>query len=181
MWTSVVFPYCVQCCVITAQVDRAPSSPWSHGPWRPGELWLTYHPQSNGLLERWHRPLKVVLMARCDSTEWVFFHLPWVLSRLRTMLHEGCDTSAAEAVQGQPLVVPGEFLPPARWVAKRFVPASITWNNRSQNTYIPPGLQESTHVFVRHDHVRPALSLPYQGPFQVIQQQSYHDRSQQEA
>ena len=66
-------------------------------------------------------------------------------------------------------MVPGEFLPPARWVAKRFVPASITWNNRSQNTYNPPGLQESTHVFVRHDHVRPSLSLPYQGPFQVIQ------------
>ena len=51
-------------------------------------------------------------MARCDSTEWVF-HLPWVLLGLRTMPHKGCDTSAAEAVYGQPLVVPGEFLPPA--------------------------------------------------------------------
>ena len=101
------------------------------------------------------------LMARCDSTEWMF-HLPWVLLELRTMLNQGCDTSAAEAVYGQPLVVPGKFLPPApldlhaelqaaRWAAKRFVP--ITWNNRYQNTYIPPGLQEFTHVFVRQDQV----------------------------
>ena len=95
-----------------------------------------YHPQSNGLLERWHRPIKAALMARCDSTEWVF-HLPWVLLGLRTMPHEGRDTSAAEAVYGQLLVVPGEFLPPApldphadlqaaRWAAKRFVPAPVT-------------------------------------------------------
>ena len=35
--------------------------------------------------------------------------------------------------------------------------------------YIAPGRQESTHVFVRQDDVRPYLSPPYQGTFQVIQ------------
>ena len=145
--------------------------------------------QSNNLLERWHRPIKAALMAKCDSTEWVF-HFPWVLLGLGTMPHKGCDTSAAEAVYGQPLVVPGEFLPPApldphaelqaaRWAAKRLVPAPITWNNRSQNIYIPSGLP-----CVCAPGPRTPISVPTI-PRAILShpawQQSYYDRSQREA
>ena len=37
-----------------------------------------YHPQSNGLVERFHRNLKEALRARGDSPDW-FQALPWVL------------------------------------------------------------------------------------------------------
>ena len=109
-------------------------------------------------------------------------HLLWVLLGLLGPCHTK-DTIHQQRKQfmgNVPLVVSGDFLPPvpldphtelqaARWAAKIFVPAPITWNNRSQNTYILPGLQDSTHVLVRQDHVRPSLSPPYQVPFQVIQ------------
>jgi cleavage and polyadenylation specificity factor subunit 1 len=40
-----------------------------------------FHPQSNGMVERFHRRLKAALIARCSSPDWVA-HLPWVLLAL---------------------------------------------------------------------------------------------------
>ncbi len=41
-----------------------------------------YHPQSNGMVESFHRRLKYALRARCAAANWVD-HLPWVLMGLR--------------------------------------------------------------------------------------------------
>ena len=69
-----------------------------------------YHPQANGMVERFHRTLKASLTAICSSYDW-HSQLPWVLLGLRTMPKDGLTHSAAEMVYGQPLVVPGEFFP----------------------------------------------------------------------
>ncbi|XP_072134736.1 uncharacterized protein [Mobula birostris] len=69
-----------------------------------------YHPQSNGLVERFHRHLKSALMARLEGPNWVD-ELPWVLLGIRTAPKEDLHTSSAELVYGAPLVVPGEFIP----------------------------------------------------------------------
>ena len=69
-----------------------------------------YHPQANGMVERFHRTLKASLTARCSGNDW-HTQLPWVLLGLRTMPKDGLIHSAAEMVYGQPLVVPGEFFP----------------------------------------------------------------------
>ena len=69
-----------------------------------------YHPQANGIVERWYRTLKASLTARCSGSDW-HTQLPWVLLGLRTMPKDGLIYSAAEMVYGQPLVVPGEFFP----------------------------------------------------------------------
>ena len=70
----------------------------------------SYHPQANGMVERWHRTLKASLTARCSTSDWCS-QLPWVLLRLRTMPKDCLIHSSAEMVYGQPLVVPGEFFP----------------------------------------------------------------------
>jgi transposase InsO family protein len=67
-----------------------------------------YHPQANGLVERSHRQLKDALRAREAGVDWPA-HLPWVLLGLRAAPKEVSGISSAEAVLGQPLVLPGEL------------------------------------------------------------------------
>ena len=67
-----------------------------------------YNPESNGMIERFHRTLKAALMSRCSSSDWVS-QLPWVLLGLRTTPKEGMDVSSAEMVYGDPLHVPADF------------------------------------------------------------------------
>ena len=69
-----------------------------------------YHPQSNGIVERFHRHLKYALMARLTGPDW-FDELPWVLLGSRTVPQENLECSSAEMVYGAPLTVPGDFLP----------------------------------------------------------------------
>ncbi|XP_072895273.1 uncharacterized protein CCDC197 isoform X3 [Hemitrygon akajei] len=72
-----------------------------------------YHPQSNGLVERFHRHLKSALMAHLRGPNWVV-ELPWVLLGIHTALKEDLHASSAELVYGAPLAVPGEFIPAPR-------------------------------------------------------------------
>ena len=46
-----------------------------------------YHPQSNGLVERFHRRLKDALRSRAAAADW-HDHLPWVLLGIRTAFRE---------------------------------------------------------------------------------------------
>ena len=67
-----------------------------------------FHPQSNGMIERFHRSLKSALRARLEGPNWVD-ELPWVLLGVRTA-PEDLAASSAELVYGAPLTVPGDFL-----------------------------------------------------------------------
>lgn len=69
-----------------------------------------YHPQANGLCERFHRSLKAALRASLKDCGWVD-RLPWVMLGLRSAPKEDLQASSAELVYGQPLRVPGEFIP----------------------------------------------------------------------
>ena len=69
----------------------------------------SFHPQSNGIVERFHRQLKVSLRGRLAGTDW-FHHLPLVLLGLRSIPREDSSVSASEALFGSPLVLPREFL-----------------------------------------------------------------------
>ncbi|KAG5324085.1 POL4 protein, partial [Pseudoatta argentina] len=66
-----------------------------------------YHPESNGIIERWHRSLKTALMCH-GETQWTDT-LPVVLLGLRTCFKEDLGASVAELVYGTTLKVPGEF------------------------------------------------------------------------
>ena len=58
-----------------------------------------YHPQSNGLLERFHRRLKDALQSRAAAADW-HDHLPWVMLGIRASFREDNEFSPAEAIFG---------------------------------------------------------------------------------
>ena len=96
-----------------------------HGPQFTSSLWKelafilgfkvnttsAYHPQSNGMVERWHRSFKQSLRAKLEEfdTTWTQ-QLPLVLLGLRTCWRENVGFSTAEALYGTKLVLPNEFM-----------------------------------------------------------------------
>ncbi|XP_051898645.1 uncharacterized protein LOC127585315 isoform X2 [Pristis pectinata] len=139
-----------------------------------------YHPQSNGLVERFHRHLKSALMARLKGPNWVD-ELPWVLLGIRTAPKEDLRTSSAELVYGAPLVVPRDFIPalqdqgeqpPAvlqrlREKLGALAPIPTSWHGQAPSCQ-PKELRDCKFVFVRRGTPRAPLQRPYEGPFRVI-------------
>ena len=68
-----------------------------------------FHPQANGLVERFHRQLKNSLRACLAASDWCS-HLPWVLLGLCTAPREDSASSSAEAAYGSDLILPHQFL-----------------------------------------------------------------------
>ena len=152
-------------------------------------LTTSYHPEANGLVERFHRRLKESLMAQCgeDTNKW-FWRLPMALLAIRTTLKPDVGSSPAELVYGEGLAVPGELLPDVAFVeedltqqrkrmlgnlrveVERLQPTP-TSAHRQPRTYLPEDLESATHVFVRRGgHGHPPLTMPYVGPYKVESQ-----------
>ena len=138
-----------------------------------------YHPQANGLVERFHRYLKSALRARLTGPNWTQ-ELPWVLLGVQTAPKEDLGCSSAEMVYGAPLTVPGDFIPGRslhsddlmltrlRNQVHSLVPVP-TSQHGTAHTSVPRNLQLAKFVFVRRDAHRTPLQRPYYGPFKVIQ------------
>lgn len=140
----------------------------------------SYHPISNGLIERFHRHLKSAIM--CHSSSWLEA-LPVVLLGIRSALKEDIGASAAEMVYGEPLRLPGEMidvshstlpLDPSSYVDRlrqtmaQLRPAPTSRHIHVEPTFIHKTLASCTHVFLRDDSVRGSLQPPYSGPHLVI-------------
>ena len=117
-----------------------------------------YHPQANGLVERFHRHLKSTIRARLNTPNWLD-ELPWVLLGIRTAPKEDLHCSSAELVYGTPLTVPGDFvatprgqhdsatvLPHLRKLVSKFVPTPTSRHGGSKVS-VPHALQSSKYVF----------------------------------
>ena len=139
-----------------------------------------YHPQSNGLVERFHRTLKAALKARLQGPNWTD-ELPWVVLGLRTAPKEDLGFSAAELVYGTTLTVPGEFIDPSSKFrpvctpndlfctkCKNSSPFSTAHHKLSSPSNVPQSLRDAKFVFIRHDGHRGPFQRPYDGPFRVI-------------
>ncbi|GFS18261.1 Pol polyprotein [Elysia marginata] len=135
-----------------------------------------YHPQSNSLVEHFHRTLKAALKARLQGPNWVN-KLPWVLLGLRTVPKEDLGTSAAELVFGEPLTVPEEFIDPTikplpthdpfHLLVKKLSPIPTSKHGQSPSM-VSRSLQDAQFVFIRQDGHRGPLQQPYDGPFRVL-------------
>lgn len=142
-----------------------------------------YHPQANGLVERFHRQLKSALKARMAGSNW-YDNLPIVLLGIRSSWRVNPGCAPAELVYGTTLRLPGEMFLTAD--ARTFEPEdsflrriqntmrnmrpSLTVCNNTHTPFIPKELSSTGYVYVRHDAQRHPLQRPYDGPFKILEQ-----------
>ena len=141
-----------------------------------------FHPEANGLVERFHRRLKASLRARLAGADWIH-HLPWVLLGLRTSPRESSNVSAAEEVFGSTLALPAQFVVDAAFPVKlhrrlQGLPPPPMQHNRVEKYALKSELAKTTFVFVRRDGHVPSLQPLYQGPYRVVERHKTHFRLQ---
>ena len=133
----------------------------------------SYHPQSNGMVERFHRQLKTAIMAHESPIPWTIT-LPAVLLEVCSAVKERLGRSAAEMIYGTTLRLPGEF-------TKQYtVDANTDLENYSDKLRVamsrlrlcPPRdtqqhnifqfkeIATCTHVFLRRIAIAPPLTAP---------------------
>lgn len=140
----------------------------------------SFHPISNGAIERIHRQLKAAI--RChQNNQWTKI-LPTVLYGMRNAFKEDLQATPADMLYGQSLSMPGDFFSNqqkhitgctfADELRKHFYdvrPTAGTSHNSENNTFVFKDLNTCSHVFVRIDRPKKMLELPYSGPFKVLQ------------
>lgn len=140
-----------------------------------------YHPQSNGLIERFHRRLKDAIRAHVDddAQHWID-KLPFILLSIRTSLREDTPFSPSDTLYGTSLTLPSDILSTdnktydcnVSFYTKQLtsfmkcIPAATT-RNFSSKPRINRSLEHTTHVFVRNN-AKHGLQQNYKGPYRVI-------------
>lgn len=139
-----------------------------------------YHPQCNGLVERFHRQLKAAITCHAD-TNWVE-SLPLVLLGIRSAVKEDLKSSSAELVFGEPLRLPGEFFghdvksyttdiadfsARMKSFAEKIRPVPTRHHSKNK-MFVFKDLATCSHVFLREDALRGSLQPAYTGPYEVL-------------
>ena len=133
-----------------------------------------YHPQSNGIVERFHRTLKNVLRCAVRSSKLWTRSLPWVLLGIRSAPKIDMATSTAEVLFGAPLHIPGlcfqneqstkrsaaEQLELARTNMAAFSPESLDLGRFKASPFVAKTLRTAEFVYV--------CAPKYTGPYKIV-------------
>ena len=144
----------------------------------------SYHPQTNGMIERVHRTIKTAITARRES--WLDA-LPVVLLGIRSIPNES-GFSPFTALTGSNLLLPKPIInddqSPLSHDAVKKIASEMTKldfqelsNGRihsNTKTFIPSDLKKCSHVWLRVDRVRKPLEAPYSGPYLVKDRHPKH-------
>ena len=140
---------------------------------------MSYHPQSNGMVERFHRQLKAAIMAHESPNPWTIT-LPAVLLGVCSAVKERLGRSAAEMIYGTTLRLPGQFTQQytinvntdlEKYSDKLRVAMSrlrLCPPRDTQQTNIYKEIETCTHVFLQRIAIAPPLPAPYDGPYKVV-------------
>ena len=136
---------------------------------------ISYHPQSNGKVEQFHRTLKTALMS--SKTDWIAA-LPVVFFGLRSKPDSNFISPLA-ATTGLDVLYPTT-------VAEKTAPVTLVFiknlqdnleqlaftkdfrQHSTRKTFIPGALDNCKFVWLRVDRVKQPLEAPYTGPHELI-------------
>lgn len=146
-----------------------------------------YHPQANGMIERWHTTLKNAI--KCHANHRWMETLPTILLGLRSVILENINASPAELVYGTtlrlpfhffenstPTILPNHnmFIERLKEIMNNLKPVPSSNHNTKHKTFVHKDMETCTHVFIRNDSVRKSLQATYDGPFEVIARNQKH-------
>ena len=134
-----------------------------------------YYPAANGLVERFHRQLKVSLMARNIGADWID-HLLFVLLGIRATIKTDLDACPTELVYGSSLRLLGKII----IAFSKPHPGDIVYNEgRMDLRQLPLARKHLRLALIEDSSVTPTFSSrcglirkqlqpPYDGPYKVL-------------
>lgn len=137
----------------------------------------SFHPQSNGLVERFHRVLKTGLTC-AENIQWTKT-LNTVLLGIRSVTKEDIGACPAEILYGEPIQLPGDFFkldsnvdPTSQlYNIKTAIRNMLSTEPKHHNKpviFINKNLESCSHVWIRQDGNKRPLQPKYKGPYLIL-------------
>lgn len=140
-----------------------------------------YHPQANGMVERFHRQLKTSIRASGDRINWTQ-QLPLILLGIRTTNKDDTKHTPSELLYGENIKLPLDFSRNSTEITnesnlveklKQYfenIPNTSLETRKlpTQSVHIPKSLETCDHVLIRRDRIKRSLESPYEGPYKII-------------